>query len=404
MEIGYEPYLAHVNHNLRSSESQQEEDWVWAFAQKNRLPLEVLRLDKDSLVGSDSLQAQARRLRYAWMESLLDKHNIPWGVTAHTREDDLETLLYQFFRGGDMWMLKGIPYRRGRWLRPLLEVHRSEIVAYLRQRGANEYRLDSSNYEPKYLRNVIRWRVLTALRRIHPEAGERLWERYEIYRLQRHRLEKVYQRLAARYVREEPFGGHIRSGLAADSFFWILREWAGLSWRQGQEAYRLYREGRTGAFLQAGEVTFCRVPAGLEWGHTSLWSPDWPDLLIAGPGTYEWGLWRITVQPESSGRSHEVRLPVTLFPFRLRLWRRGDRIAPTGLNSHSKRLSDVWPAIGLYGFRRKHAFVLEDRTGTLCYAVAYRPHWRIPLMNGPFLYLSYDYVQRDKTVPKSLRG
>jgi tRNA(Ile)-lysidine synthase len=209
LEGGYAVRLAYVNHGLRGAESQREEAAVRAFAEKYGLALDVLHLDKSAFGSGESLQAKARRLRYEWMESLLERYGIAWGVTAHTYDDLVETLIYQLLRGGDMWMFKGISFRRGRWLRPLLGMRRSEVMAFLWERGVWAYQLDSSNYEPKYLRNVIRWRVFSALRQVHPGAEDRLWKRYELYRLQRRRLERLYQRLSVRYVREEPFGGHV---------------------------------------------------------------------------------------------------------------------------------------------------------------------------------------------------
>ena len=393
LENGYQVRLAYVNYNLRGSESQEEEHSVHLFAEKYALPLDVLRIEGSVLLsGSESLQVKARRLRYAWMEALLDKYQIAWGVTAHTYEDLVETLVYQMLRGGDLWAWKGIPSRRGRWLRPLLASSREELIALLREKGASGYRLDSSNYEPKYLRNIIRWRVWPAFRQVHPQAAQRLGERYGLYKLQRRRLEKVYRRLSERYVRKEPFGGHIRAGLGEDAFYWVLRERVGLSWRQGRDLYLLYRGERTGAFRRVGEVVFCRVPQGLEWGSAALWEPAWPDLRIPGTGNFQWGLWKIRVTSEPpSAESDAVPLSEKIFPVRLRLWRKGDRIRPEGLGGHSKKLSDVWPAVGLYGFRRWHAFVLEDNSGTLCYAAHYRRDWRIEGESGPFLYFSYVY-------------
>ncbi len=392
LESGYQVHLAYVNHNLRKSESQEEEHSIHAFAEKYALPLSVLRIEASSLLsGSESLQVKARRLRYAWMEALLNRYQIAWGVTAHTYEDLVETLVYQLLRGGDMWAWKGIPFRRGRWLRPLLAIYREELITFLREKGVMAYQLDSSNYELKYLRNVIRWRVLPAFRRVHPQATERLGERYALYRLQRRRLEKLYRRLSERFVAEEPFGGHIRAGLGEDAFHWVLRERVGVSWRQGKDLYLLYRGGRPGAFRQVGETVFCRVPEGLEWGSAALWEPLWPDLLISGTGTFQWGLWKIRVTSEPAGESGAITLPEKIFPIRVRLWQKGDRIRSEGLDGHSKKLSDVWPAVGLYGFRRRHAFVLEDKSGVLCYAAHYRRDWRISREYGPFLYFSYAY-------------
>ncbi len=388
-DLGYALRLAYVNHGLRGEESEQEEAWVRAFAEAHQVPLEVQRLSPSQLRGPQGLQAAARRQRYEWMSALLERNQIGWGVTAHTWNDWVETLWYYFLRGGGVWLLRGMPLRRGPWLRPLLQEDRRTLLAYLQSRKAS-YLLDRSNYEPKYLRNRVRWRLLPAARALHPHVEERLKAWYELYRLQKQRLEGLYRRIEARYIEPTPFGGLIRKGLRQDAFYWLLHRYWGIGWHEAKSLYALYRKGRTGAVRKWRDTTFCKIPMGLEWGRTDLWEANWAPLTLTALGAHRWGLWTFLLCEEAPAEA-AVALPKALFPLQVRHWQEGDRIAPVGLHGHTRRLSDVWPEAGLYGFRRRHAFVLTGTDQTLYYAAAYRLHWQIPHMSGPFLYFSYIY-------------
>ncbi len=373
-ELGYKPCLAYVNHHLRGEASLEEEAWVRAFAERNAIPLWVCSLSPQDLKGPGGAQATARRLRYAWMEKLLEEQGLAWAATAHTWDDQVETLLYRLVRSAAPEVWSGIPARRGRWLRPLLQVRRTELLAFLREKGLS-YRLDSSNYTPRYLRNQLRWWVLPALYRLNPSLPAMLEEKWRLYRLQRRRLAALYQRWAARSFQPQPYGVLLRQKLPWDAFWVVAKKRWRLSRTETQAVWCLWQAGTVGASRTAQGYRFVRVPEGLQVGQAELWQPVWAPLYLhVEPFQGQWGLWRIEAGITSLPPAEALVWDAAQlsFPLRVRLWRPGDRMAPAGLGGHHKRLSDVWPEVGYYGFIRRHAFVVEEATGTIVGAVGYR--------------------------------
>ncbi|MCS6896094.1 MAG: tRNA lysidine(34) synthetase TilS [Bacteroidia bacterium] len=373
-ELGYAVHLAYVNHNLRGPASEAEEKWIRTWAQKQALPLSVLSIQPKTFQGGRGIQAEARKLRYAWMEEQLAAHGIFWGATAHTLDDQVETLIYRLLRSGLYPELRGIPYRRRRWLRPLLFTPRNEIIAYLRERKA-DYLLDTSNYTPKYLRNQLRWWILPPMYRINPAFKRTCIQRYEISQLQQKHLRRLYRHWESKSFLAKPYGEILVRNLPKDAFYYILKKRWGLDSHDLARLWLLWRAKHSGARYDREGFTYIRTPDGLARGSSTLWQPDWPALqLLPREMTFQWGYWHIktgvTASPPSGAlawRVHQLRFPLTL-----RLWRLGDRLMPFGLQGRSKKVSDIWPEIGLYGFERQHAFVVEDAEGTLVGVVGYR--------------------------------
>ncbi|MBR4385520.1 MAG: tRNA lysidine(34) synthetase TilS [Treponema sp.] len=157
-----------VNHNIRPAE-QTEGDASFVEDYCKRIGVrcfrvdiprgEVERIKKER--GSGTEEA-ARYLRYQAFESAISKFGLDWFCLAHNLNDQEETLLMRFFSGGASQSLCGIPQVRGRFIRPLLNVSRSEIEAYLAFLGL-EFRTDSTNKENSMLRNKIRNRIIPFL-------------------------------------------------------------------------------------------------------------------------------------------------------------------------------------------------------------------------------------------------
>lgn len=390
-EAGYQVHLAYVNHNLRGDESAREATWVISFAKQWGFPLEMLTLQAPDLHGGRGLQAQARCIRYAWMENLLNEKGLQWGATAHTLDDQMETYLYRFVRGGLLDDWRGIPFRRGRWLRPLLYTRRAELIDYLRERGA-PYILDTTNYTPKYLRNRLRWWVIPVLRRLHPTLEEVWREKAYLAYLRRRHLNRLYQRWEARSFLPAPYGEKLIRGLPQDAFYEIIHR----RWKVGSEDLRrlslLWRKGHIGAQYESGDFLYIRTPEGIVRGAKVLWAPEWEALTInEDGGQYQWGLWRIEVARGKPATLNPGEYLLSWerdrlnFPLRVRLWRKGDRMSPQYLGGHSRKLSDIWPEVGFYGFERQHAFVVEDAKGIIIGAVGYRPsHDTAPVSQETF--------------------
>ena len=157
---------AHFNHHLRGAESDRDEAFVTDFCGRYCIPL---HLGSDRIVpGKKGLEAAARDARYAFLRRLPGKV-----ATAHTADDNAETVLMRLIRGTGLKGLGAIAPVSGNVIRPMLTVTRDDVEAFL-----EEYALphveDSSNAEDDFLRNRIRHGILPLMRAENPRIGENL--------------------------------------------------------------------------------------------------------------------------------------------------------------------------------------------------------------------------------------
>jgi tRNA(Ile)-lysidine synthase len=162
--------IGHVNHGLRGAESEADQAFVEALAGRLGVPVASTRVDpKTDRVGRSSrdretLQEAARRRRYAALRELAQRAGAACIATAHTADDQAETVLLRLLRGTGPDGLAGIPERSpdGRIVRPLLQVTRAEVERFARERGL-AWREDASNECLDYARNRLRQRWLPGL-------------------------------------------------------------------------------------------------------------------------------------------------------------------------------------------------------------------------------------------------
>ena len=154
--------IVHINHLLRGEESEADEAFVRALAQRFDVPIHVKRVDVRSLGGN--LEEQARYVRYHFYRRLIDSQLVDCVATGHTLSDQAETVLFRLLRGAHLAGLAAIhPIASGPIIRPLLEVSREEVEQYLKAAG-EPWREDSSNRDLAFDRNRIRHTLLPALK------------------------------------------------------------------------------------------------------------------------------------------------------------------------------------------------------------------------------------------------
>ncbi len=164
-------FCLHVNHGLRGEESERDERFVREQCASMGVPLTVSRVDVASgRHKGESLEQAGRRFRYAFFEQAAHGAKI---ATAHTADDQAETILLHVMRGCGPSGLCGIAYRRGAVIRPLLDCTREEIEGFLASIGV-PYVRDSSNDSLFCDRNRVRHRVLPAMREISPSVSRSL--------------------------------------------------------------------------------------------------------------------------------------------------------------------------------------------------------------------------------------
>ncbi len=157
---------AHFNHCLRGEESDRDEAFVREFCEGYGIPLAVER--KQVRAGKKGLEAAARQARYDFFATLSGLV-----ATAHTADDNAETVLMHLVRGTGLKGLGGIAPVSGRIIRPMLEVTRAQVIAFLEQYHV-PYVTDSTNAEDAFLRNRLRHHVMPLLEQENPKLSQNL--------------------------------------------------------------------------------------------------------------------------------------------------------------------------------------------------------------------------------------
>ena len=154
--------VLHADHMLRGAESDGDREFVEALAAKLNVPCWTTRAD--ARLAGGNLEQAAREQRYAFFERIRSERQFDAVATGHTASDQAETVLMRLLRGASADSLAGIrPVNRGWIVRPLLEIPRERVRAWLAEKG-ERWREDSSNRDTVYDRNRIRQQLLPLLR------------------------------------------------------------------------------------------------------------------------------------------------------------------------------------------------------------------------------------------------
>ena len=155
---------AHFNHHLRGAESDQDQAFVEEFCSRYDIPLYKGGAAVET--GPRGLEAAARDARYGYLKTLPGRI-----ATAHTADDNAETVLMHLIRGTGLKGLGGIAPKSGKLIRPMLTVTRQEVMAFLQEWNLPHVE-DQSNHTDQFLRNRLRHHVMPLLNRENPRLAE----------------------------------------------------------------------------------------------------------------------------------------------------------------------------------------------------------------------------------------
>jgi tRNA(Ile)-lysidine synthase len=209
-EIGIVLSVVHFNHRLRGAESDADEQFVAELARRNELELHCESGDvaRHAAEKHLSLETAAREMRYAYFRRLLNKNCANRIATAHTLDDQAETVLMRLVRGAGTRGLAGIYPQfsvpssqfsdgdpQGSIIRPLLGVRRKVLESYLKAIG-QDWREDASNRDLRHARNRVRHEILPRLEEnLNPAVREALAETAEIARAEEEYWKQEVDRL-----------------------------------------------------------------------------------------------------------------------------------------------------------------------------------------------------------------
>ncbi len=162
---------AHFNHGLRDSEADKDENFVKNICKELSIPLTVGRENIKKLSGGKNIEAVARKERYRFLQETAEKIKADKIALGHTASDLCETVVFNLTKGSGIKGLRGFLPKRGNIIRPLFEISREEVENYLKTHNI-PFRTDSSNFNTKFSRNLIRLKVIPHLKKINPSLEE----------------------------------------------------------------------------------------------------------------------------------------------------------------------------------------------------------------------------------------
>jgi len=203
----YKDYLnikiicAHINHLIRK-DSTEDEQFVESVCKKMGIKCyikraEVEKIAKEQKKGTEEV---GRKIRYDFFDEVAKKENANKIAIAHNMNDNAETMLLNIIRGSGLTGLEGIqPEEYGRFIRPLINCKREEIEEYC-QKYDLKPRIDSTNKENIYRRNIIRNKILPELKELNPNIVESLSNLSKIVKVQnihiKNEVENIYNKIA----------------------------------------------------------------------------------------------------------------------------------------------------------------------------------------------------------------
>ncbi len=218
-QAGYDFVIAHCNFKLRGKESERDKEFVMALAKKYHVEFLTRDFETEQYAAEKKISTQeaARKLRYDWFKELIDNRqytidkgstriedpNCPlpianWLLTAHHADDNIETLMMNFFRGTGLHGLTGIPEKTGYIRRPLLSFSKDELLGFAKENKL-EFVEDSSNQSSKYTRNFFRNELIPAISKVYPQVKENLQNNInrfkDIERLYEHSVGEIKKKL-----------------------------------------------------------------------------------------------------------------------------------------------------------------------------------------------------------------
>ena len=211
-QAGFNFEIAHCNFQLRGEESERDEAFVFTLGNKYSTKVFVKKFDTEKYAAEKkvSIQVAARELRYKWFEELLngisgvryqlsgigDEQSamsneqilVPppvagglFLITAHHANDNIETLLINFFKGTGIKGLQGILPKQSKIIRPLLFAKKEEILAFAKENNLS-FVEDSSNLSDKYTRNYFRNQLIPSIQKVFPEVEDNLLNNIERFK------------------------------------------------------------------------------------------------------------------------------------------------------------------------------------------------------------------------------
>ncbi len=419
-KAGFNFSVAHCNFQLRGEESLRDELFVKKLGEYYQKQVCVKRFDTSVYADENkiSIQVAARELRYSWFEEIVDSwrltvdrstNNQPpttnYIATAHHADDNIETLLLNFFRGCGISGLHGILPKQGNLIRPLLFAKREEIISYAKEQNLTWVE-DSSNMSDKYSRNFIRHQIIPLMQTIYPQVTDNLSANIERFK----EVEMVYQQsinqTKSKLVEVKGNEVHIpilklkKQSPLRTIVYEIIANY-GFAATQVDEATKLL-DSANGSYMSSASH---RLIINRNWLIiASVQSSEATNILIENGtekvdfinGKISLKLSTINYQPLTNNSIATLDADKITYPLILRPYKTGDYFYPLGMTK-KKKLSKFFIDQKLSKTDKEKVWVLESDK-RIIWVVGYRIDNRFKLLSSTKNMLTITYENTPVTV------
>ncbi len=365
VRLGLDCEVLHCDFHLRGDESVRDEQFVKSLCARIGVPFHLYEPDVAGYMKSTgcSVEMACRDLRYEWFRAMAGKHDYKAVAVAHHSDDNVETLFLNLFRGTGITGLRGMKPVNGLIVRPMLGCSRADAESYLRSIGES-WVDDSTNAENDFRRNRIRNVILPAIREQIPESTVGIKVSMGALAEESRFLDYVFAKKRERYIDSATGAVDVAGiidleGKFASFVLWHILRDAGITMAMASDI--VAGAGRSGRIFGTYELHGMKLlPLAGERGQAETLAS-----LSDGP----WIMKKI-----SRSEFHPMRDPYKVWfdislldgapEFRLEPWCDGMRIAPFGMRSGSRKLSDVF-SDRHYSLSQKRTLKVLTRNGTV---------------------------------------
>lgn len=345
--------IAHCNFKLRGQESDEDHSFVKKLAQNHHVPFYSKSFDTLNYADEQSISIQmaARELRVKWFEEIISSKACNYYATAHHLDDQIETILNNFFRGTGIAGMHGILPKRENLIHPMLFCYRQQIESYAKQHRL-KYRTDSSNEKTDYTRNQIRHQLIPVIKDIYPNYQKTITE--NIQRLKQ--VENIYKDHIGNEIGAliENKKGYIKLPIkkllqlnSNETYLYEFIKSFGFNFSDAEDIINSIDSSSGKYFLsQTHKITKDRNDLIIERriaAQPKKYTINKSDHILLNPIELKIHTQNITPDFEISKNPNIVNLDLTKlsFPLVLKKWQQGDYFYPLGMDQ-KKLVSDFF--------------------------------------------------------------
>lgn len=388
---------AHVNHNLRGKDSDLDEAFCVKICSKLGIKLRTVSASVSSFAKTRkiSIEEAARISRYNFFETVCLEENCNLIATAHTKDDNAETVLLNLFKGAGMAGLAGIPVKRDNIIRPVLCCEKEEIVEYLKIQKLR-FRTDKSNRSDDFQRNFVRNRIIPLVKEINPNFSGNILNQSFLLREANELFAASLDSLTKKYLLSGKGAVAIKSGLFKEQSEFIageivrnqVKELFGvvLSYVHTREVIALSEKQAGTVISLSGGLAATRERDKVVIGYPEATQDELRECLVGTESRF--GGRTFSSLEVSKGEVKMTGDRKTEFIdaekvsggyFSLRRWLPGDSFYPIGLKGR-KKVSDILTDVKVPSNERKGCFVVLNG-GKIVWLAGFRLDDRFKITN-----------------------